>query len=164
MLDNAGRQIVMANIISADEILAGGGGLYLNSEDKASLHTEQRAFYITSAVAEQEGQYGVQTVFTIKEKGKDEARLAFQASASRIEQAKKITMAVANGADAIGPFFLGRWESNGRSGWQLTNAPSTPSVIPALSQSAQTTPTAPAAAPGVSIGGDDDIPFAPSLV
>jgi hypothetical protein len=46
----------MANIISADEILAGGGGLYLNSEDKASLHTEQRAFYITSAVAEQEGQ------------------------------------------------------------------------------------------------------------
>ncbi len=53
---HAGRQIVMANIISADEILAGGGGLYLNSEDKASLHTEQRAFYITSAVAEQEGQ------------------------------------------------------------------------------------------------------------
>jgi hypothetical protein len=164
MLDNAGRQIVMANIISADEILAGGGGLYLNSEDKASLHTEQRAFYITSAVAEQEGQYGVQTVFTIKEKGKDDARLAFQASASRIEQAKKITMAVANGADAIGPFYLGRWESNGRSGWQLTNAPSTPSVIPALSQSAQSTTPAPAAAPGVSIGGDDDIPFAPSLV
>jgi len=163
MLDNAGRQIVMANIISADEILAGGGGLYLNSEDKASLHTEQRAFYITSAVAEQEGQYGVQTVFTIKEKGKDEARLAFQASASRIEQAKKITLAVANGADAIGPFYLGRWESNGRSGWQLTNAPSTPSVIPALSSSANATP-APAAAPGVSIGGDDDIPFAPSII
>ena len=91
-------------------------------------------------------------------------RLAFQASASRIEQAKKITVAVANGADAIGPFYLGRWESNGRSGWQLTNAPSTPSVIPALSQSAQSTTPAPAAAPGVSIGGDDDIPFAPSLV
>jgi hypothetical protein len=65
----------MANIITADEILAGGGGLYLNSEDKASLHTEQRAFYITSAVAEQEGQYGVQTVFTIKEKGKDSMQL-----------------------------------------------------------------------------------------
>jgi hypothetical protein len=111
---------------------------------------------------EQEGQYGVQTVFTIKEKGKDDARLAFQASASRIEQAKKITLAVANGADAIGPFYLGRWESNGRSGWQLTNAPSTPSVIPALSQSANATPAA--AAPGVSIGGDDDIPFAPSII
>lgn len=147
----------MANIISADEILAGGGGLYLNSEDKASLHTEQRAFYITSAVAEQEGQYGVQTVFTIKEKGKDEARLAFQASTSRIEQAKKISIAVAKGADAIGPFFLGRWESNGRSGWQLTNAPSTPSVIPALSQSAQTTPAAPVAS--VAPTTDDDIPF-----
>ena len=109
------------------------------------------------------GDYRSIAYLETKEKGKDDARLAFQASASRIEQAKKITVAVANGADAIGPFYLGRWESNGRSGWQLTNAPSTPSVIPALSHSAQTTP-APAAAPGVSIGGDDDIPFAPSLV
>jgi hypothetical protein len=74
----------MANIVSADEILAGGGGVYLDKDDKAALHTEQRPFYITSAIAEQEGNYGVQTIFTIKEKGKDEARLAFQASASRM--------------------------------------------------------------------------------
>jgi hypothetical protein len=164
MLDNAGRQIVMANIISADEILAGGGGLYLNSEDKASLHTEQRAFYITSAVAEQEGQYGVQTVFTIKEKGKDDARLAFQASASRIEQAKKITVAVANGADAIGPFYLGRWESNGRSGWQLTNAPSTPERHPGtLTERPEDDKVSRRriAAPVASVAPttDDDIPF-----
>ena len=147
----------MANIISADEILAGGGGLYLNSEDKASLHTEQRPFYITSAVSEQEGQYGVQTVFIIKEKGKDEARLAFQANPLRITQARNVLNAVAQGRDAVGPCYLGRWESNGRSGWQLTNAPSTPSVIPALSQSAQSTPAAPVAS--VAPTTDDDIPF-----
>ena len=145
----------MANIVSADEILAGGGGVYLDKDDKAALHTEQRPFYITSAIAEQEGNYGVQTIFTIKEKGKDEARLAFQASASRIEQAKRISVAVANGADAVGPFYLGRWESNGRSGWQLTNAPTTPLVIN------DTTTQTPAAAPVMSVAPttDDDIPF-----
>lgn len=146
----------MANIISADEILSGSGGTYLSAEDKAALHAEQRAFYIVSANAEQEGQYGVQTVFTIKEKNKDEAKLAFQASASRIEQAKKITIAIANGADAVGPFYLGRWEANGRSGWQLTNAPTTPIEIPALSSTAQAPP---AAAPSVPPTTDDDIPF-----
>lgn len=145
----------MANIISADEILSGGGGTYLTAEDKAALHAEQRAFYIVSANAEQEGQYGVQTVFTIKEKNKDEAKLAFQASASRIEQAKKITIAIANGADAVGPFYLGRWEANGRSGWQLTNAPTTPIEIPALSSTAQTTAPVTSVPPTT----DDDIPF-----
>jgi hypothetical protein len=151
----------MANIIPADDILAGGGGVYLDKDDKAALHTEQRPFYITSAIAEQEGNYGVQTIFTIKEKGKDEARLAFQASASRIEQAKRISVAVANGADAVGPFYLGRWESNGRSGWQLTNAPTTPLVI----NDTTTTTAAPVAPAGAAnIGGDDDIPFAPSMI
>jgi len=145
----------MANIIPADDILAGGGGVYLDKDDKAALHTEQRPFYITSAIAEQEGNYGTQTIFTIKEKGKDEARLAFQASASRIEQAKRISIAVANGADAVGPFYLGRWESNGRSGWQLTNAPTTPLVIN------DTTTQTPATAPVASVAPttDDDIPF-----
>jgi hypothetical protein len=143
----------MANIIPADDILAGGGGVYLDKDDKAALHTAQRPFYITSAIAEQEGNYGVQTIFTIKEKGKDEARLAFQASASRIEQAKRISVAVANGADAVGPFYLGRWESNGRSGWQLTNAPTTPLVI--------NDTTSPATAPVASVAPttDDDVPF-----
>ncbi len=146
----------MANIISADEILSGGGGTYLTAEDKAALHAEQRAFYIVSANAEQEGQYGVQTVFTIKEKNKDEAKLAFQASASRIEQAKKITIAIANGADAVGPFYLGRWEANGRSGWQLTNTPTTPIEIPALSNTAQATTAPVTSVPPTT---DDDIPF-----
>lgn len=145
----------MANIISADEILSGGGGTYLTAEDKKQLHAEQRAFYIVSANAEQEGQYGVQTVFTIKEKNKDEAKLAFQASAKRIEQAKKISHAIANGADAVGPFFLTWWEANGRSGWDLTNAPTTPVEIPDFSSTAQT--TAPVAS--VTPTTDDDIPF-----
>ena len=153
----------MANIVSADEILAGGGGVYLDKDDKAALHTEQRPFYITSAIAEQEGNFGTQTIFTIKEKGKDDARLAFQASASRIEQAKRISIAVANGADAVGPFYLGRWESNGRSGWQLTNAPTTPTTIPDMTSTPS--PAAPVAPAGAaSIGGDDDIPFAPSII
>ncbi len=153
--DTPRRHIVMANIIPADDILAGGGGVYLDKDDKAALHTEQRPFYITSAIAEQDGNYGTQTIFTIKEKGKDEARLAFQASASRIEQAKRISVAVANGADAVGPFYLGRWESNGRSGWQLTNAPTTPLVIN------DTTTQTPATAPVASVAPttDDDIPF-----
>jgi hypothetical protein len=155
MLDNAGRQIVMANIISADEILAGGGGLYLNKDDKAALHTEQRPFYITSAIAEQEGNFGVQTIFTIKEKGKDDARLAFPANASRIEQAKRISAGIANGNDAFGPFYLGRWESNGRSGWELTNAPTTPTTIPDMTS----TPSPAATVASVAPTTDDDIPF-----
>jgi hypothetical protein len=155
MLDNAGRQIVMANIVSADEILAGGGGLYLNKDDKAALYTEQRPFYITSAIAEQEGNFGVQTIFTIKEKGKDDARLAFPANASRIEQAKRISVGVANGKDAFGPFYLGRWESNGRSGWELTNAPTTPTTIPDMTS----TPSPAAPVASVAPTTDDDLPF-----
>jgi hypothetical protein len=155
MLDNAGRQIVMANIVSADEILAGGGGLYLNKDDKAALYTEQRPFYITSAIAEQEGNFGVQTIFTIKEKGKDDARLAFPANASRIEQAKRISVGVATGKDAFGPFYLGRWESNGRSGWELTNAPTTPTTIPDMTS----TPSPAAPVASVAPTTDDDIPF-----
>jgi len=65
--------------------------------------------------------------------------------------------AVANGADAVGPFYLGRWEANGRSGWQLTNAPTTPVEIPALSSTAHSTPAP--AAPSVAPTTDDDIPF-----
>lgn len=120
----------MANIISADEILSGGGGLYLTADEKAELHKEQRAFYIIGAVAEQEGNFGTQTVFTIKEKDKEEARLAFAVNAQRTDQARKISQHLANGVDAVGPFYLGRWSNNGRSGWTLTNQPTTPQEIP----------------------------------
>lgn len=114
----------MANIIPAGDILTNGGGKYLSADDKARLHRDQEPFYITGAVAEQEGQYGVQTVFTIKRNGSDEARLAFPVNEERKEQARNISVAIANGADATGPFYLGRWENNGRAGWTLTGEPS----------------------------------------
>jgi hypothetical protein len=148
----------MANIMSADDILAGSGGSYLSADDKAELHAEQRAFWITAAVAEQEGQFGVQTVFTIREKGGDEQKIAFSASATRIEQAKRISQAIANGCDAAGPFYLGRWEANGRSGWQFTSEPTKPLAIPPASPSLTSTPAA-AAQPSQVVDVDADLPF-----
>jgi hypothetical protein len=114
----------MANIIPADDIITGGGGLYLNADDKARLHRSQAPFYIVGAIAEADGQYGPQTIFTIKEEGKEEAKLAFGVNEQRKEQAKRISIAMANGADATGPFYLGRWDNGrGQGGWELTKTP-----------------------------------------
>jgi len=150
---------VMANIISADDIVNVTGGAYLTAEDKASLHAEQRPFWCRGAVAEQEGHYGVQTIFEIVEKGKEPANLAFAASRSRIEQAKRITQHMANGADGVGPFYLGRWTANGKSGWQLTNAPSEVMEIPpTTAQAVETAKVQRVAEFDASVAGDD-LPF-----
>ena len=107
----------MATIVSATEVLAAeGGGLYLNAEEKAALHNEQRPFWIVNAVGEQDGQFGPQSVFFIREKGKDDAKLAFGVTEARRDLARKITNAIANGADGVGPFYLGRGENGNRSG------------------------------------------------
>jgi hypothetical protein len=148
----------MANIVSADEILT-GGGLYLSAEDKAELHAEQRAFYIIGAIAEQDGQYGTQTVFTIKEKDKDEMRLAFAVNPQRTEQARKISQHLANGADGVGPFYLGRWENGGRSGWTLTNQPTTPMTIPPSTTEQAAKDTADRVAKFDEKAPVDDLPF-----
>ena len=124
----------MANITSAHDVLGQtGGGLYLSKEGKASLHNEQRPFWITNAIAEQDGQFGPQTIFHIREKTGDEAKLAFGVSPSRRDLAMKITTAIANGSDGVGPFYLGRWEKGNRSGWMLTPDPTTPMAIPETS-------------------------------
>lgn len=150
----------MANIISADEILTGGGGMYLTADEKEELHKEQRAFYIVGAVAEQDGQYGTQTIFTIKEKGKEEMRLAFPVNAQRTDQARKISGHLANGADAVGPFYLGRWSNNGRTGWTLTNQPTTPMDAPSMTgEPAKPATPPPSAKDGVPAHADDDLPF-----
>jgi hypothetical protein len=155
----------MANIISASEVLAAdGGGLYLSKEEKASLHNEQRPFWITNATGEQDGQFGPQSVFYIREKNGQDAKLAFGVSEPRKELARKITTAIANGADAVGPFYLGRWENGNRSGWTLTPEPTTPMAIP---EHSSTQPDV--VPPSVKAGGkpahqDDDIPFAASII
>lgn len=144
----------MANIVSASDVLASeGGGLYLNAEEKALLHKEQRPFWIVDAVADQDGQFGPQSVFHIREKGRDDAKLAFGVTEARKELAKKITKAIANGADAVGPFYLGRWENGNRSGWSLTPHATIPMTIPA-----PTTQT-PAAPPAANTAADEDLPF-----
>ena len=48
----------MANIVSAEDILGGGGEPYLSAEEKAALHNSQTAFYMTSAVAGTHGRGG----------------------------------------------------------------------------------------------------------
>ncbi len=155
----------MANIVSAEDILGGGGEPYLSSDDKAALHLAQTPFYMTGAVAERDGTYGTQTIFTVKAKNMESSMLAFQASASRISQARNVLNAIAQGADAIGPCYLGRWEANGKSGWQITFQPSTPLAIPATQQQAAAAATAErVAAVDTAIGGDSDIPFAPSFI
>jgi hypothetical protein len=151
----------MATIVSATEVLAAeGGGLYLNAEEKATLHNEQRPFWIVNAVGEQDGQFGPQSVFFIREKGKDDAKLAFGVTEARKELARKITTAIANGADGVGPFYLGRWENGNRSGWTLTPEPTTPMAIPAPS-TPQTSASAPTPSPAVqgAIDAGDDLPF-----
>ena len=157
----------MATIVSAAEVLAAeGGGMYLNAEEKAALHKEQRPFWIVNAVGEQDGQFGPQSVFYIREKGRDDAKLAFGATEQRKEQAKKISAAIANGADGVGPFYLGRWENGTRSGWTLTHEPTKPMAIPAPSSTpASGTPSTSASAPAPSpavqgaIDAGDDLPF-----
>lgn len=120
----------MANIISAADILAEtGGGGYYSKTDKEKLHAEQRAFWITNAIAEKDGNFGPQTIFAIREKNGNEGMLAFGVSPSRIEIAKKISQALANGADASGPWYLGRWQNGTRSGWVLTHEQTTPVEI-----------------------------------
>jgi hypothetical protein len=122
----------MATIIPAGDILGdmGDGLAYVGAEEKAKLHEEQLPFFIVSAIAEAEGQYGPQTIFTIRRKGLDNARLAFGVSDQRRELAQKVSVAIANGADAIGPFYLGRWENGTRSGWTLTPEPTQAKTIP----------------------------------
>ena len=156
----------MATIVSAAEVLtAEGGGMYLNAEEKATLHNEQRPFWIVNAVGEQDGQFGPQSVFFIREKGKDDAKLAFGVTEARKNLAKKITTAIANGADGVGPFYLGRWENGTRSGWTLTPEPTTPMTIPAPSSTTTPASTPAPAAPAVSktlqdaIDNGDDLPF-----
>ena len=150
----------MANIISASDVLgATGGGLYLSKDDKAELHNEQRPFWITNAEGEQDGQFGPQSVFYIREKDGTDAKLAFGVSPARKELAQKITMAIAQGADAVGPFYLGRWENGNRSGWMLTPEPTQPLDIPELSSTAQATPPAPKPADKPAANYDDDLPF-----
>ena len=153
----------MATIVSAAEVLAAdGGGMYLNAEEKATLHKEQRPFWIVNAVGEQDGQFGPQSVFYIREKGKEDAKLAFGVTESRKELAKKITTAIANGADGVGPFYLGRWENGTRSGWTLTPEPTTPMAIPAPSSGTpSTSASAPTPTPAVqgAIDAGDDLPF-----
>jgi hypothetical protein len=150
---------MMANIVSAEDILGGGGEPYLSADDKAALHNAQTAFYMTGAIAEREGTYGTQTIFTIKAKGMEPSMLAFQASASRISQARNVLNAIAQGADAIGPCYLGRWEANGKSGWQITFNPSTPLAIPATQQQAVAAATTERVAAVTADLADSDIPF-----
>ena len=67
--------------------------------------------------------------------------------------------AIARGADAIGPCYLGRWEANGKSGWQLTFSPSTPLAIPATQQQAAQAATTERVAAVTADLVDSDIPF-----
>jgi len=148
------------NIVSAEDVLGGGGEPYLSSEDKAQLHLLQTPFYITNAIPEKEGNFGQQTVFTIKAKGLEESFLAFGASASRAAQAKNVLNAIAQGHDAVGPVYLGRWENDsGRSGWKLTFAPTTPLPIPASQQQAAAAATTERVAAVTADLVDSDIPF-----
>jgi hypothetical protein len=120
----------MANIINAADILGGGGIAFMSKDDKEQLHRTQEPFWITTADAEREGQFGIQTIFSIRTKEGADWNLAFSASASRISQAKRVVEAVAKGADAVGPCYLGKWAANGKSGWQLTFEPTTTTEAP----------------------------------
>jgi len=162
----------MANIVSLAEVLGSeGGGMYLNADEKWELHTEQRPFWIVNAVGEQEGQFGPQSVFYIREKGKEDAKLAFGVNEQRKELARKATAAIAAGNDHIGPCYLGRWESGNRSGWTFTYEPTTPMARTATPTSAAApapAPSAQASAPAAlapsktlqdAIDAGDDLPF-----
>ena len=149
----------MANIISGADVF-GRSTTYLTAADKARMHNEQTAFYIVDATPEQEGLYGTQTVFDIKAKGMDDARLAFNADANRIAQAKRIIKLLVGDSDAVGPCYLGRWEANGKSGWQITFEPTTVLKIPATqSEQAVTDKAERVAEHDANMTNDDSLPF-----
>ena len=149
----------MANIISGSEVF-GSNTSYLTADDKARLHNEQTEFYIVDATPEQDGLYGTQTVFDIKAKGMDDARLAFTADANRIKQAKRVINAMASGGDGVGPCYLGRWEANGKSGWQITFEPTPVLKIPATqAEQAATGKAERVAAHDTAMASDDSMPF-----
>jgi hypothetical protein len=152
----------MANIVSLAEVLGSeGGGLYLNADEKWQLHTEQRPFWIVNAVGEQEGQFGPQSVFYIREKGKEDAKLAFGVNEQRKELARKATAAIAAGNDHIGPCYLGRWGNETRGGWCFTYEPSVPVSRTAPGGTPTTSASAPTPSPAVqgAIDAGDDLPF-----
>ncbi len=157
----------MANIVSLAEVLGSeGGGMYLTHDEKWALHTEQRPFWIVNAVGEQDGQFGPRSIFYIREKGKEDAKLAFGVDQKRKEIARKVTAAIAEGNDYIGPCYLGRWERGSKTGWEFTYEPSTPmartdaltQTVPApASEPATTAPPKPAVQGA--IDASDDLPF-----
>ena len=153
----------MANIISPEGMLgATGGEPFLTKEDKADLHNAQTPFWVVGAIAEQEGNFGVQTIFTIRAKGLEPSKLAFSASQSRINQARQMIAALATdptGEGAVGPVYLGRWAANGKSGWQLTYQPGEVFAIPATqSATVQAATTQRVAAVSADLD-ESDIPF-----
>ena len=149
----------MANIISGADVF-GASTTYLTKDDKARLHNEQTAFYIVDATPEQDGLYGTQTIFDIKAKGMDDARLAFTADANRIKQAKRVINAMASGGDGVGPCYLGRWEANGKSGWQITFEPTPVMKIPATqTEQAVVDKADRVAAHDENMASDDSTPF-----
>jgi len=122
----------MATIIPATDILGEDDGLaYVSSDEKTQLYEKQIPFYIVGAIAEEDGQFGPRTVFTIRRKGMEDARLTFGASERRKQRAQKISQHLANGADYIGPFYLTRWENGTKWGWELTAEPTQAKSIPA---------------------------------
>jgi len=154
----------MAKIVSLAEVLGSeGGGMYLNADEKWLLHMEQRPFWIVNAVGEQEGQFGPQSVFYIREKGKEDAKLGFGVNEQRKDLARKVTAAIAEGNDHIGPCYLGRWGTETKGGWCFTYEPSVPinRTTPTNAPAPQTSASAPAPSPVVqgAIDAGDDLPF-----
>ena len=149
----------MANIISGSEVF-GSNTSYLTADDKARLHNEQTEFYIVDATPEQDSLYGPRTVFDIKSKGMDDARLSFGASPSRVAEAKRIIKLLAGDGDAVGPCYLGRWEANGKAGWKITFEPTPVMKIPATqAEQAATGKAERVAAHDTAMASDDSMPF-----
>jgi len=68
-------------------------------------------------------------------------------------------VAIANGANAVGPFYLGRWENGTRSGWTLTPEPTKPLTIPEVNEAPAAVTPPPSVQNGKPAHADDDLPF-----
>ena len=144
----------MANTVSSEEIFSGldtSGGAYIGSEEKEKMYKEQIPFAITNAIPEQEGNYGPQTIFVVRMKGKPEGKLSFGPNAKRKALADRINAYLAKGYDQAGPFYLGRWTNGTRSGWDIFHEKQEVQEYTPAQQDAEKRESKPAF--------DDDLPF-----
>lgn len=148
----------MSTIASAADLLReSSGGDFLSAEEKEALFSSGTPFYIVGAQPKEDTRFGDQTMFQIRSKeafGEEQRTLALKHNSFRENLAKNIAVALANGVQAAGPFWLGKFTTNsGHTAWDML------AEKPAAGTTRGIAEGAPAAAAASNAPTDDSLPF-----